>query len=168
MSADLTLAALSYDLGKRLTHEVAAEELPYFDEIVRIADAPSTEADHTLGFGSEAAMVVVSGFLVGASKVVIGFLWEHGKDAAGELVKEMTKQAQLVLTEKFKLWLSSATSDQRAPVTLAEADIDALTETIDQQVTRNGLSATQRSQLKSTLLKFFGGNHDQQRALRKS
>jgi hypothetical protein len=141
---------LARDLGRELTRRVAAEELPYFDDLAASASPHRRSKDRTLGFGVEDLGVsVLSAFLLQVAKELLAFLWEHGKDAAGKAVKKWGEEAFQDLIARVKAWLQG--QSETAPIVLSSSKTQEMLGTIDAKAVALGLGDQERTRLREAL-----------------
>jgi hypothetical protein len=139
---------LARDLGRELTRRVAAEELPYFDDLAASASPHRRSKDRTLGFGVEDLGVsVLSAFLLQVAKELLAFLWEHGKDAAGKAVNG--EEAFQDLIARVKAWLQG--QSETAPIVLSSSKTQEMLGTIDAKAVALGLGDQERTRLREAL-----------------
>ncbi|NNH85792.1 hypothetical protein HLH89_33110 [Rhizobium laguerreae] len=106
------------ELARQIVADTAPEELEFFDEIVATEGAGQAAGESFLGFGGgDAGMVMLTSFLLTIGKEIAEFVWENGKDAAGQFVKDSSQAVRVALQQKLDAWLKGKTKG-KAPVVL--------------------------------------------------
>lgn len=143
-------------VGRLLVEDIAPDELIYFDEI--LAAQQRKRHENALGFGvPDGTMVVLTSILVEVGKPILAFVWDHGKESAGKLVKDCSESARVALTKQFRSWLGQKPRG-RSPVTLTRHDVSKLMDQLDQTGLTKKLSSQQRAQLADSLHRQFVGS----------
>ncbi|MGO8061449.1 hypothetical protein ACC716_24995 [Rhizobium johnstonii] len=126
--------------------EVVPEEAEFFQEIIDQIPDSNVPADKYLGFGGEdTVMVFATTFLLSIGKTVASFLWENGKDAAGQLVKDCSKSAQEAVAKWFAEKLKGANTP--SPVHLSKETMNDLTRLVLASPDAAKLSLEQQTKL---------------------
>jgi len=120
-------SVLELQLGQALVAVVAPEEIEFFDAIATGPKQSGKKRDHTLGFGIPSGEDVgtISAALLVLCKPILTFIWDHAKDAAGLLIKDLTEQGRLALEEHLGEWFSRRFK-KPAPVTIPAEKMDEL------------------------------------------
>ncbi|WP_105401396.1 hypothetical protein [Neorhizobium sp. T7_12] len=119
------------DLTRQIVADTAPEELEFFDEIVTSEAAGQVPGESFLGFGGgDAGMVMLTSFLLTIGKEIVEFVWENGKDAAGQFVRDSSQTVRVALQQKLDKWLKDKTKG-KAPVVLQKDSILSLARRVE-------------------------------------
>jgi len=152
MSGDV----LAKEFGRALTREVAAEELPFYDELLDAADRPPRKAkDHSLGFGVEAILASgVSAALFQIGKLALVFIWDNAKDSVGTFIKDLTAEGSNYVTKRFAKWVEGGLRGP-APVALTQESLNELVQIVDEKSIQLHVSDEDRAKLRETFKHSF-------------
>lgn len=155
MTSSLHTTDATTSLARLLTHDISPEEDIFFDEIIASDKSSNSTQDHTLGFGvSDLASQATSSIMLVVAQVAIGFLWQNGKDAAGNLIKEMSLELADHCKRKFAQWLNSD-EDKEPMISLNKVQLNALTREIEDHTRETNLTQEQRSRLLEAVTKII-------------
>lgn len=146
---------IELDISRQIVADVAPEELEFFDEILLSTDQKQPAGENFLGFGGDAGMVMLTGFLITVGKEIAEFLWDNGKDAAGQFVREASQSARVVLQRKLKEWLDSKAKG-KAPVVVSEEALTTLTERVMTAAAHQKLPNENIQKINEWILAKFG------------
>ncbi|MGN7713444.1 hypothetical protein [Rhizobiales bacterium] len=119
------------ELTRQIVADTAPEELDFFDEIVKSEGDGQTSGESFLGFdGGDAGMVMLTSFLLAIGKEIVGFVWENGKDAAGQFVRDSSQAVRAVLQQKLDAWIKDKTAG-KAPVVLSKDNVQSLVRRVE-------------------------------------
>lgn len=140
--------AFARTIAENLVFELAPDEVEFFEEIAAQRSDPTVSSDKYLGFGGEdTVMVFATTFLLSIGKTVASFIWENGKDAAGQLVKDCSKSAQEAVAKWFAGKLKGAKDP--SPIYLSKETMSDLTRLVLASPDASKLSPEQQTKLTS-------------------
>lgn len=126
--------------------DVVPEEAEFFDEITSQSQESNISPDKYLGFGGEdTVMIFATTFLLSIGKTVASFLWENGKDAAGQLVKDCSKSVQEAVAKWFADKLKGA--QKPSPIHLSKETLNDLIHLVLTSPDAANLSSEQQTKL---------------------
>ena len=148
---------LGLEMGRALTAKVAAEELPFYDELTTAAqEAHNKGGDHTLGFGGSTELLAAAApILFEIGKTIVEFIWHQAQASIGELAKDAAKEFQTRLRERILSWIDRH-FQQSPPVTVTPGALEELIETIKKDAAAKGLGEPELTRLTVVVARAFG------------
>jgi len=143
---------LRLDLARALAAEVAPEELPFFEELVKGGRAgATTRKDSELGFGGEAALVgVASVFLYQISETILAFIWEQAQALLGDVAKSAAKDLRKEIEAKVGKWIKNRFRGS-PPIEIPADKRQALIRTISKDAKHAGIGEVEIKRLTTVL-----------------
>jgi hypothetical protein len=155
MTDQPTFSELEISMGRVLTDAVVPEETEFFDELIAQSGKSALRRDHSLGFGVSAeASGAIAAILVGIGKIVLGFLWENGKDAVGNIVKDLSEELRTAIKARMKAW-SDSKAKGTSPIVLSSESMTSLLATVKSKANERGMTQDETEKLCDTLSTLF-------------
>jgi hypothetical protein len=143
---------LEIQLGRALVSSVSPDEAPYFDDVVAAVSSPTkNRGDHTLGFGVSVNDIgAVSEVILALCGPILSFIWEYARDAAGQVMKDLSEQARLALEKRIAEWMRHK-FQKPSPIEVPPEKLEGFLESIKQQSLLLGLDKENSARLITVL-----------------